>query len=268
MGAGSARGSVLVTVGRLEAQITIPTGGWAVSVTITSIGTFAVTVAAGTYYPTDLLSTFATQLNAATGADGVFAVSGSFGESGTGLVTISHTVETFTLTWTSTSIRDALGFTGTLTPAAASFTGARNAQGVWLPACPMAALYGSNDPGHTETDMGQTVSPRGDVHTTVYETRTRLPSVRWSHVARARARVAGETVVGESYEQWWRSTQGGELSYFASGSAVRIVWDANVSATYHTYRLVDRTGTEMQRAVEDWNGLFSVEIAGYRVPGT
>ena len=55
--------------GRVEARITIPTGGWSVSVTITAIGTFAVTIAAGNYFPTDLLTTFKTQLDAATGAD-------------------------------------------------------------------------------------------------------------------------------------------------------------------------------------------------------
>ncbi len=84
--------------GRLEAQLTVPVGGWDIALTITAIGAFTVTVPAGNYYPTDLLATLKTQLDAASGGDGVFTVTGSFGEAGTGKVTISHTVETFTIT--------------------------------------------------------------------------------------------------------------------------------------------------------------------------
>lgn len=259
-----------MTRGRLEAQITIPTGGWSVSVDITGIaGTpFVVTVAAGTYYPTDLLSTFKTQLDAADGTDGTFTVSGSFGESGTGLVTISHTVETFTITWTSTDLRDVLGFTGTLTPAALTFTGTKQCRGVWLPNAEIASAYGNTDEGHTETDQGSTESPRGDVKTLAYNTRQVLPQVRWSHVLKAFARIAAETTTGASFEQWWRYTQGGELSYFEVSAAVRLYWDASTS-TYKTYRLSPRKGTQMERVVPDWDGLYDISLDRLvRVPGT
>ncbi len=252
--------------GRLEAQITVPTGGWAISVTITAIGTYTVTVPAGTYYPTDLLSTFKTQLDAANGGDGTFTVSGSFGESGSGLVTISHTVETFTITWSNTNIRDALGFTATLTPAALTFTGTRNAQGVWLPDCPMSAARGPNDPGYVLSDRTETISPRGDVNALKFQSRTILPPVRWSHVSKASAKVVSEVTVGESFEQWWRYTHNGELSYFAIAPPVRIIWDADVSATYHEFRLTGRNSTEMPRVVEDWDGLWTVEISGVKTP--
>jgi len=171
------------------------------------------------------------------------------------------------VSWTDTDLRDVLGFTGNVS-GATSHTGPGHARGPWLPDCPMAARYGPNDPGHIETDAGQTISPGGHVQTHVYNRRTRLPSVLWSHVTRPRARIAGETVVGESFEQWWRWCQGGELSYFEPGAEVRVVWDADNSGTYHTYRLIDRTSTEMQRAVQDWAYLYPIEIAGYRVPGT
>ena len=110
--------------GRVEARITVPTGGWSVSLTITAIGgPYTVTIPAGNIFPTDLLSSFQTQLDAATGGDGAFTVSASWGESGTGFVTIAHATQTFTLTWTSTDLRDVLGFAGTLTPAARTLTG-------------------------------------------------------------------------------------------------------------------------------------------------
>lgn len=259
-----------MTRGRLEAQITVPTGGWTGSLTVTAIGgpTAFTIAAAGTYYPTDFLSTFQTNLDAVFGGDGAFTVSGSFGESGTGLVTISHAVETFTLSWTSTNARDLMGFTGNLTPAATSFAGTKQMRGVWLPNAEIASAYGNGDEGHTETDQGSTESPRGDVKTLSYTTRQVLPWVRWSHVQKAYARIAAETTTGASFEQWWRYTQGGELSYFEVGSAVRLYWDASTS-TYKTYRLSPRKGTEMQRVVPDWDGLYDINLERLvRVPGT
>ena len=253
--------------GRLEAQITIPTGGWTVAITITAIGgPYNVTVAAGTYYPTDLLTSLQTGLNAASGSDGSFTVTASWGEAGTGLVTIAHTVQTVSFTWTSTDLRDALGYEGDMA-AASSHLAEHHSRGVWLPDCEMAAKYGPYDEGHIETDMGQTISPRGDVHSMLYTTRTFLPSVMWSHVTRTRARVRGEFYTAESFEQWWRDTQGGELSYFEPCAPVRLYWSAD-AGVYHTYRLTGRTSTTMERSVADWCGLFPIEIAGYRVPGT
>lgn len=249
--------------GRLEAQITVPTGGWDLEL---DNGTTSetVTIAAGTYYPTDFLITLDGELENAHGES--YTVTGSFGEAGTGLVTIANTEPVnISITWTDTPMRDLLGFTGNVS-GSASHTGTRNMRGVWLPDCSMAAKYGPNDAGHTESDMGQTISPRGDVQTMIYTTRVRNPSVLWSHVTRARARIQGETTVGSSFEQWFRYTQLGELSYFEPGAPVRLIWDADVSATYTTYRLVSKTSTEMERAVAEWCGLFPIEITGYVVP--
>lgn len=257
--------------GRIDAQITVPTGGWSVSVAITAIGgsPFTVTIAAGTYYPVDLLSTFQTQLDAASGADGAFTVSASWGEAGTGFVTIAHATQTITVTWTSTALRDVLGFTGTLTPAALTFTGTEACEAVWLPNAEAAFYYGNGDEGHTETDASSTISPRGDVKRLVYNTRQVLPSATWSHVQKAFARAAAETTTNASFERWWRNTQGGELSYFEPAAPVRLVWNADSPSTYKTYRLPGLTSTEMTRVVDEWNGLFRIEIPRLvRVPGT
>lgn len=260
-----------MTRGRLEAQITIPTGGWDGSLTVTAIGgptTF--TVAAGTYYPTDLLTTLKTTLDAVFGGDGAFTVTGSFGEAGTGFVTISHATQTFEINWTDLELQDVLGFNGfgDLTPAALSFVADSQCRGVWLPNAEIASAYGNADEGHTETDESSTVSPRGDVKTLSYSTRQVLPWCRWSHVLKAYARISAETTTGASFEQWWRYTQGGELSYFEVGSAVRLYWDASTS-TYKTYRIPGRRGTEMPRVVDGWDGLYAIELNRLvRVPGT
>ena len=253
--------------GRVEARITIPTGGWSVSVTITAIGTFAVTIAAGNYFPTDLLTTFKTQLDAATGADGVFTVSSSWGETGTGLVTISHTIQTFTLTWTSTDLRDVLGFTGTLTPAATSFAGTLHARGVWLPDCEQDVDRGT-DGGVYETDRGVMVSPLGDVSALVYNVRQRHDGFTWAHITHPRAQITYEVTTGESFEQWWRDTHGALRSYFESVPQLRIYFSAD-AGTYYTFREILRTDTSAPRFDAQWRYLRTVTIGPlYRVPGT
>jgi hypothetical protein len=256
--------------GRMEARIYQPSN-WTATLAITGLpGTATITVAASsTRYHTDLLAAFETAIEAAEvtlgGANG-FTITSSVGESGTGKVEIDLDGATnFAITWVSTDLRDLLGYTGNLSGASV-YTATNHAQGVWLPDCPYAARYGPNDAGHTEADLVQTVSPQGHVQTSVYNTRTHNPSVRWSHVSRARARIQGETVTGESFERFIRYTQFGELAYFRAGEPIRLIWDADTSSTYTTYVMTGRSSTEMERAVEEWAGLWPIEIAGYVVP--
>lgn len=249
--------------GCLSAQI-YQSGTWAAALTGTASGTSNV-ASSSTRYITDLFTAIETAWSATT--TDTITVTGSFGESGTGLVTITSTAN-LAVTWTSTDLRDLLGFTGNLS-AATSHVGTRQCKAVWLPNAEGAFYYGNGDEGHTETDAGTTESPRGDVKTLVYNTRQVLPSALWSHVPKANARIAAESTVGASFEQWWRNTQGAELGYFEARSAVRLIWDANTAGTYKTYRLPALTSTQMTKPVEGWNGVYTIEIPRLvRVPGT
>ena len=255
--------------GRLEAQYTVPTGGWSVAVTITAIGgPFTCTIAAGTYFPTALLTAFQTALDGASGGDGAFTVSAGTGESGTGLVTIAHAVQTFSLTWTSTDLRDSLGFTADLTPAAASFSGTKHFRGVWLPTYAINAPRGT-DAGYTDTDRSEMTTPGGTVTSLVYQSsRVKLPEVTWAIVTARRALVTQEVTVGESFEQWWLDTHSGLRTYFSTSPQVRLYWSAD-AGTYHTFYLTGRFDTSLQRAGDgDWIGIWSVSINGYKVPGS
>lgn len=255
--------------GRVEARITIPTGGWSVSLTITAIGgPYTVTVAAGNYFPTDLLTSFQTQLDAATGGDGAFTVSASWGESGTGLVTIAHATQTFTIAWTSTDLRDVLGFSGSLSPAALTFTGTLHARGVWLPDCEMDVDRGI-DGGVYETDRATQVSPQGDVYGLVYNTRQRHDGFTWPHVSHPRAQITYETTTGASFEQWWRDTHSALRSYFPEAAPQLRVYYSADAGTYHTFREISRVDTDAPRADATWRYLRTVRLGPlYRVPGT
>lgn len=255
--------------GRVEARITIPTGGWSVSLTITAIGgPYTVTIPAGNIFPTDLLSSLQTQLDAATGGDGAFTVSASWGESGTGLVTIAHATQTFTIAWTSTDLRDVLGFAGSLSPAALTFTGTLHARGVWLPDCEMDVDRGI-DGGVYETDRATQVSPQGDVYGLVYNTRQRHDGFTWPHVSHPRAQITYETTTGESFEQWWRDTHSALRSYFPEAAPQLRVYYSADAGTYHTFREISRVDTDAPRADATWRYLRTVRIGPlYRVPGT
>lgn len=253
--------------GRLEAQFTVPSGGWTVAVTITAIGTYNVTVAANTYTPTSFLTALQTSLDAASGSDGAFAVSASFTDrTGTGLVTIAHATETFSATWTSTDMRDLLGFSGSLTPAALTFTGTSAMRGAWLPDCEIDTTYGG-EAGHYEHDRSELVSPDGTVYALSYATSRRyLPEIRWALISRARARTAAETTTGQSYETWWRDTHGGLYSYFAAAPQVTVYDDSTTSNSIGTFRLTGRVDTSMAKAAAPWHGLWEITAAGYKVP--
>ena len=252
-----------MSAGRIEAQVTFATNQ-VMSVVITAIAgsPFTVTLVAGTYWPgTTLLSSLQTQLDAATGLDGAFTVSASLTDTtGTGIVTIAHATQTVTITWTTaTELRDTLGFTGTLTPAALTFTGTKHLRGLWLPDSPIDSEYGG-EVGHTETDRTTTVTPTGDIVATAFgSSRVRMGRTSWSHITRPKARTSAETTTGASYETWMLDTHSGRYSYFATAPQVRVYHDSG-GAVVGTYRFIWDGSTQMQRADATWIYLWMITL--------
>ena len=234
-----------MTAGMLAAQITVPSGGHAVSVAITGIAgsPFVATVAAGNYYPSEYLAAWKTALDAVDATDGTFTVSASLTDTtGTGYVTISHTVETFTITWSNTNARDILGFAGTLTPAALTFTGTAHLRGVYLPDRPIDSVHGAAS-APPEVDRSTTVTPSGDVASTTFGVqRVPMSPTTWRTISYAKAKTGAETVGHASFQSWLSDTHGGTLSYFNPSPRVRVYHDA-AGSLVGTYRLI-------------WNGKF------------
>lgn len=248
--------------GRLEAQI-YQASSWAP--TATGTASAAATVAASsTRFPTSLCTAFATALSTAT-TDTV-TVTPSFGESGTGLVTIASTAN-LAINWgAATDLRDLLGFTGNLA-AATSHVGTLSCQGAWLPNCVLAHARGSSDAGIYEAVMPQTVSPTGSVKTLSGSIRVRLPPITWSHVPKAYAlRSSDSSGATMSFERWWYQTQYGGLAYFRPGAVVNVYTDAATPTLLGDYKLLwPSGGPNLERAVEDWDGLWRCWIEGYEV---
>lgn len=259
-----------MSCGRLEAEIVVPTGGWSLTLSMTVLGvpvTPAITfTAADRYTPSELLTALQTKLNAANASDGAFTVAADLTDrTGTGRVTITHTVENFTLLAGSADLVALLGM-NPMTPAALTFTGVRPMRGVWLPDSEISSAYGDGDAGHTESDRGENVAPDGTVRALVYGERVRQPWIRWDLVTREKARTAAEATLGESFETWWLDTHGGRYSYFEAAPQVTVYSDSTNNTELGVYRFVGRRSTALTMAAPPWNGLWAVELTGYEVP--
>ena len=240
--------------GRFEAQIVVPVGGWAVAATNGLGGPSTVTVAAGSYYLSDLMLEFQTQLNASR--PNGWTVTGSFGEAGTGKVTIDDATHyNMSITWTSTDLRDVLGFSGNIVAASSAQTGAAHARGLWIPATPKVTPYGDLVFDRF-TDLRQTVGPNGGVNTMQGTSFNGLDEISWPMVSNARA--VGTTTVG-SFQYFWALLMTGLYSYVTAGSAVTYYWDADSGSNSIVY-LVMAADSKLSQVVQGWTGLYPVRL--------
>ncbi len=253
--------------GRVEASFTVP-ASTTIAVTTNAGGPTTVTVAAGSYYMSD----FVTYLQGALIAQrsvttGTWVVSYSTGASGTGKITIAVTNGTYTITWTSTNLRDLLGFTATLTGTATN-TGANQARGLWIPDCPINM---DGDPAQAPrmTDLRTTQSPTGIVIGLVGNSFYRHKRIRWSHVEKVRTWIGSESTVNASWERFVVDTQFGlGHAWFTPVSLVQVYdlagakvgINANSGAGVSGWYMVGINSTELARSTENWTGMFSIEI--------
>jgi hypothetical protein len=210
--------------GRIEAFFVVPSGV-TISVSNNGGGPTVVSIAAGSY----TITSFCAYLQAALTAQrapssGSWSVTVSTGASGTGLVTIAVTADTYSITWTSTVLRNLLGFTANIATQA-TVTGTINAGGLWLPGCPLQ-IDGDPDSAPPVIPMLGVESPYGVVTTYsagglayVHE------RLAYSHVTRDRAHVVAETTPGASFQQWLKDTQWAlGHAWFSLASAFQIYW--------------------------------------------
>lgn len=255
----------MAKLGLVAARITVPTGGWALSLTVTggTGGTTTVTLPAGTYWIADLLAALKTALDAAFGADGVFTCSIAISEGGTLFVTISHATETFSITWTAPELGNLLGFAGNLTPAALSFTGTERCEALWQSDCPYDAPRGQTT-GILQRDRTVAVAADGTMSGHGFVSRRKLGRVVWTMVGVKRTLQQYETVTNESFERWFNNTHLGAVTYFGAVPMVRFYWDADSLGTYVQLKLTEPVDEfNPQRVDSLWIGLWPVAIDGW-----
>lgn len=259
--------------GRLEALVTVPSGV-EISATNNGGGPTTVTITAGTYTLTSLCAHVQTQLTSARAPlSGAWSVSLSTGASGTGLVTIAMSAGTLSITWTSTLLRDLLGFTATITAQTTS-TGTLQARGLWLPKCPLN-LDGDPDAAPKATDLRTTTSPTGVVLGLKGTSMYRHRNLSWSHVSRRYTHRAAEVTAGESLEQWLDDTQYGDgHAWFTVANPFHVYWDNAGTDRAVGYVLNSGAGPTVgwsltgvtgidqivKRRADGWLGIWSVTL--------
>lgn len=164
------------------------------------------TVAAGNYYltsTTSLLSALATALTG-TSLTGTFTVTiDDDSDTSLGKVTIASDVA-FTAVWTSTDLRDALGFTGNLTPSATSFTGAAQARFLYLPTCGRSnQMAADGDAGAEMSDLTTAVSPSGKVVSLGYSRRF-VDNLEFQMLKGSSVWITHETTTNASFQKFYR----------------------------------------------------------------
>lgn len=254
----------MATNGKLEAQITVPAGGWTMTLTDDLGGPTACTIAAGTYYHSsvgdganDLPAAIAAAANASMGETWTCTIAA--GESGTGKYTIGCSGATCTVTFTDTDERDAMGFTGNLS-ASTSYTSPDSAEGIWLPERPFNNLNGGGSwVGSWETDKmgGETAS--GHFYG-VMGAKKRISFLDWNGESRAKTWVTAEVTTNESFEQFYLDCICGEASWGTVGGPLRFYPDAATDGTYASYYVPGMETWAPEQVRPGWVHLWRIKI--------
>ena len=237
--------------GKLEARITVPTGGWD-----TTVGGATKTIPAGTYYMSSPGSGARSFLAEVAFQFGASSVAASLGEAGTGLVTIQFAGAT-AITWIDAEVQDLLGFADDLA-AATSHVSTQSAKAVWLPDVEWNALNSSSGHwrGFDESDMRTASNPAGYVWAVMGQMRVSLDDLVWHGLKQSKVWIANETVVNQSLQRFWREGIWGTASWATAGGPFRFHPDAAQDTEFGTYKPLDTTTFRPEQFVRDYAGIW------------
>jgi hypothetical protein len=243
--------------GRIEAKITL-SANLTASVTDTG-GSGTATITAGTYYLTTLIDAFNTACDAI--GNGLVEISKTgLDEDATGLLSVHAGGAQFSITWTSTGLRDLFGFTGNFAAVTAVQTASKAPIGSWLPDVVKFSRHGDGDDGTPVSDFRQTVGPTGSVYTMYGNRYSVLDGIAWQGVSGRKARKHLETYTNESWESFLLNCQFGVNQYFLPGAPVRLYWSASDDADYAAGTLLHPSDFDPDTLVSGWNGRYVINL--------
>lgn len=241
---------------KLEGIVTIPSGS-SVSVTETGGGgTAAVSLTAGTYSLSELCAHLASVLTSNGTLSGTYSCSVSDdSDTSTGKVTLSVTgITSFTLTWTDTTVRDALGYTATLTPTATSFLASNASPWIWLP------NVGRSDGDLADGDQGDPIrqvavncAPDGSVYSWASSALRYETVIEFQNIRGYKALRSFETVTNESLQTFFETvvSKGIRFRYYIDRSD-------DTSYTEHVAKQGDAERYGLEPAIKGWRGTNSL----------
>lgn len=254
----------------IKAQMTVPSGV-TISVTNENGGPTDVTPTAGTYYIDTFCTELASQLNTSQPpASGEWTVTFSLT---TGRVRIDCP-ETFSIAWTSTDLRDMLGYAADISSASSAQQGTKQARSFWRPNTPL--LLDGNPLTAPRTDDGRaSVSPTGDVYKVTSVTGYRAKNLRFTHVPVALVWSAAATLVNADYETFYLDTQAGVgHAWLSPASPCKVYWDKAGTLTQLGNGTVaawkfpsPQTLDELVIPAAPWTGLVTIVLGDARSSG-
>jgi hypothetical protein len=180
----------------------------------------------------------------------------------TGRVTI-FTDTTFTWAWSSTWIRDLLGFTGDLS-GADTYTGTKHAESLWLPSTGRSGVTAPNTTstsspfGMEEIDYSFTQAPSGASRAVGFTRRTGVETLTYSPIYGYKTWIAFESIPNESLQTFWRSG-------IALGLPVRFYPDRSDDSVYCTYVVTDGGKFKPTSLRDSWVGADALFTISYNV---
>jgi hypothetical protein len=183
---------------------------------------------------------------------------------------VTKSATTFSLAWTSTNLRDLLGFTADISSANSPQTGTKQARGLWRPDCPLSLAKSTTKMAPIITDRKTTIGPTGATYSHKGTKRYEQASAKWSLVEKQYIEESSATYANASLEQFLKDTQWGEgHSWFAVGSLIQIYdnagyilgQDLNSGAGPDGWTWIDSDKFMAERTDQrGYDGLWSVEI--------
>lgn len=255
----------MATNGKLEARITVPTGGWSMSCTDASGGPTTVTLPAGTYYHSSDGSNANTLPEAlATAANAVmtetWSVSIAAGESGTGKYTIGCTGATCTIVFSSTSLKNLLGFSLVTSSGSTSYTGPKQAQGLWLASYGHQKKNGGSGGSARISDQQATRNSAGYAYG-IQGQSYKMARIAWPMETRAKCWTINESTTNESFETFLVDGIWGAAAWGTTLGPVRFHEDADTDATYGTFSVFGMANWDPNELVEHWAaGRWMIEL--------
>lgn len=251
-------------IGKWESKITIPTGGYSFSLTDGSGGPYSINLSVdATYYHSSagndsesMVAKLKSRMEAFSGQ--TYTVSLTATASGSGVYTIAVDSGTFSITWSSTALRDLLGFDANVVTQS-SASGADHAQALWLPQTPTRAEYGLNSPGRVESAAVVSLAEDG-TYSAFHGSKHRRNEFTFTGIPIERAIAADETSVNASYETFYLHAIRGEKEWATPGRELRWYADASDNATYQTYNVINAMRPELTRMDPAFDGLWSVRL--------
>jgi hypothetical protein len=233
-------GEIVITASTVLA--TMNDGGGADTITIPAGRYFLNTIGSGGATRT-FLNEIAFQMESSMGAGSSSVTVDDTADTALGKVTISRS-SGFSITWSSTSLRNALGFTGN-SSTATSHTGSNHAKYLFMPNCGRSGVMGpETSDGAIEADYTLSMGTDGTVYALAYSKRY-MDSLEFRTLKGSKTWSALDVTTNEALEQFY-----GDV--ISLGLRVRFHKDRSDDATFRTWVIEDGSKFQPSPVKDDW----------------